>query len=136
MPNELAPQDDGDDPPAKPNAANGSEKLQTRGIDALGARRHERIAGGRHQHEHRNERGEQQELVSQWVEQSSQIGDQIPGACKHAVVVVGQRRDHVENEGDAARAGRADEWKCCYEGRGENPAGGDRVGKIHRPLRR
>ena len=70
----------------------------------------------RHQHEHRNQRREEEQLVGERIEQAPEIGDQVPRARELAVVVVGDGGDDVENERNSRAPGEAMNGSAAMKG--------------------
>ena len=102
----LAAKHDRDDPPRKAHVAQWRAERE-----AVSAHRSDSFVGAdaglsrrRHEHVHRNQRRDEQQLVGERIEQPAEVGDQVPRARELAVEVVGDRRDDEERRTRAARA--------------------------------
>src|SRR5688572_6675648 len=102
---QLAADDDGYNPPWQADVAPWSAKRKLmRGAERIPVGR-ERVGFGRHEDEHRNERGEKKELVREGVEQASEISHQVAGSRELPVVVVGNGGDDVNDKSGEADDG-------------------------------
>src|SRR5467141_2421094 len=59
----------------------------SRAASMLRARGNQRVVGWRHQHKHRNQCREQEQLVGERIEEPAKIRDEITRARQHSVVV-------------------------------------------------
>jgi hypothetical protein len=126
----LAAENDREHPPRERDFAE-------RGVEGEHVGQHARreaflgVRRGTHQHEHRDERAEEEEFVGERVEQASEIGLLLARPGELAVHVVGDGRDDEQHERrEPERRGRR-ERQPRDERRDGDPASGDGVRQVH-----